>query len=54
MRRKLAGHLFCWHPGELYLLIIKWRSERVEPRQQLHFAFPAWRLGGPGGPVHFF
>jgi transposase len=21
MRRKLAGHLFCWYPAELYLVI---------------------------------
>ena len=44
----------CWYPAELYLVIIRWASERVKPRQQLHLAFPAWRLGGPGSPIYFF
>src|ERR1035438_1924512 len=53
MRRKSAGPLSLLGAGRNYLVIIR-PSERVEPRHQLHLAFPAWRLGGSGSPIHFF
>ena len=53
MRRKAAGPLSLLGAGRNYLVIIR-PSERVEPRHQLHVAFPAWRLGGSGSPIHFF
>jgi hypothetical protein len=49
MGRKGAGPLLLLKPGRVYLVIMRWllRLQRVEPRQQLHFAFPAWRFAGP-------
>ena len=51
--RKEAGHLCLQASGRVYLTIIAGPSERVEPCQQFHLAFPAWRLGGPCGRVYF-
>src|SRR4051812_24197488 len=55
MRRKVPGTCFCGCPGGSYLaIILGFKSERVEPRQQVCLAFPAWRFGGSGGPIHLF
>ena len=53
MIRKEAGHLSLQASGHVYLTIIPVVSERVEPLQQFHFAFPSWRLTRPCGRLHF-
>ena len=55
MRRKVAGHLFLLVSGRAHLKIIctALSSERVEPLQQCHLAFPTWWFVGPHGRIYF-
>ena len=49
MDGKWAEPLLLLKSGRVYLVIMRWllRLQRVEPRQQLHFAFPARRFTRP-------
>ena len=52
--RNEAGHLSPQASGHMHLTIISAVSERVEPLQQFHLAFPSRRFGGPCGKGYLF
>ena len=53
MAGNAAGYLCLQVPGRVHLTIISLESERVEPVQQLHLAFPSRRFAGPSGRIYF-
>ena len=53
MTRNAAGYLCLQASGRVYLTIIPYVSERIEPVQQVHLAFPSRQFAGPSGRIYF-